>query len=126
MRKGRPFYLNLLRIRLPVGGWVSILHRVSGAALSVAVPLLLYLWMLSLRSPEGFAQVTGLLTGGAGFLLLLALVWATLHHLFAGLRHLGFDIGWGEDRVTARRTAWVTLLLALMLTGLVAVGGGVA
>lgn len=112
----RPFYLNLLRIRLPVAGWVSILHRGSGALLSLAVPALLYAFMLSLRSPADFAAVTAFLGGGIGFLLVLALIWASLHHLLAGLRHLGLDLGWGEARARARRTARLTLIAALVLT----------
>lgn len=118
----RPFYLNLLQIRLPIGGWVSILHRGSGVLLSLAVPGLLYLFMLSLESSAGFAAVTAMLGGGIGFLILLGLVWAGLHHFLAGLRHLGFDLGWGEEKLTARRSAWSVLLLVLLLTGLALLG----
>jgi len=118
----RPYYLNLLQIRLPIGGWVSILHRASGALLSVLVPLLLYGLMLSLASPEGFARVRGFLAGGPGWLIGLLVSWALLHHFLAGLRHLGFDFGWGEDRRRARQTAWLVLSLALALTALIALG----
>lgn len=121
MRAGRPVYLNLLKIRLPVGGWVSILHRASGAALSLAVPVLLYALMLSLRSEADFDRLTGFLGEGFGFLLLLLLSWATLHHLLAGLRYLGFDLGWGAQRVRARQTAMACLVLSVSLTGAVGV-----
>ncbi|TCS68607.1 succinate dehydrogenase subunit C [Sulfuritortus calidifontis] len=119
----RPYYLNLLQIRLPVGGWVSILHRASGALLSLLVPALLYGLMLSLRSAEDFARVQAWLGGGLGWLLALLVSWALLHHFLAGLRHLGFDFGWGEDRLRARQTAWLALGLALALTALIAVAG---
>lgn len=117
----RPYYLNLLRIHLPIGGWVSILHRASGVLLSFFVPFLLYGLMRSLQSPEGFAQVQGFLGGGIGWLIALLLTWALLHHFFAGLRHLGLDVAWGEGRVRARQTAWLTLGLALASTALIAV-----
>lgn len=120
----RPFYLNLLQIRLPIGGWVSILHRGSGVLLSLAVPGLLYFFMLSLESSTGFATVKAILGGGIGFLLLLVLTWAGLHHFLAGLRHLGFDLGWGEAKLTARRSAWGVLLLAVLLTGVAFLGIG--
>ncbi|NWG87461.1 MAG: succinate dehydrogenase, cytochrome b556 subunit [Hydrogenophilaceae bacterium] len=116
----RPYYLNLLQIRLPIGGWVSILHRASGALLSLLVPALLYGLMLSLQSPEGFGQVRDFLGGGIGWLLALLVSWALLHHFLAGLRHLGFDLGWGEGRLRARQTAWLVLALALVLTALIA------
>ncbi|MDD5365468.1 MAG: succinate dehydrogenase, cytochrome b556 subunit [Gallionellaceae bacterium] len=122
MAKTRPIFFNLFQMKLPIGGWVSIFHRVSGAALSLAVLPVLYAWMLSLRSPEDYAAVTGFLSGWFGFLILLGVVWATLHHLLAGLRHLGFDFGWGEGRERARLTAWAVLLAALALTGLFALG----
>jgi succinate dehydrogenase / fumarate reductase, cytochrome b subunit len=112
MSAERPFFLNLMTIRLPVGGWTSILHRVSGAMLAVVVPAMLYLLMLSLRSPEDYARAAGWLGGPLGWLVSVGLVWGLLHHFFAGLRHLGFDLGWGEERERARQTAWASLLLA--------------
>jgi succinate dehydrogenase / fumarate reductase, cytochrome b subunit len=50
----------------------------------------------------------------------LGLLWALLHHLFAGLRHLGFDIGWGEEKQRARLTAKLAMAAAILLVGLVA------
>lgn len=116
MKPQRPFFLDLTAIHLPIGGFVSILHRASGALLSLAVPFLLYGLMLSLESPEQFQRVQGWLHGGLGGLLAIMLLWALLHHLLAGLRHLGFDVGLGEGRATARRTAWASLIAALVLT----------
>lgn len=120
MTNPRPFFLNLVTIALPVGGWVSILHRASGAALAVVAPALVYLLMLSLESPAGFAQATAWLGSGLGLLVSLGLIWATLHHFVAGLRHLGFDVGLGESRLAARRSAWATLAVTLSATGLIA------
>lgn len=122
MTPRRPYFLNLMQIKLPIGGWVSIFHRVSGAAMSLAVPLVLYAWMLSLKSEDGFLAVSGFLAGGLGWLMGFGLLWALLHHFFAGLRHLGFDLGWGEDRERARLTAWAALFAGLGLTGLFALG----
>ena len=110
----RPYFLNLLRIWLPIGGVVSILHRASGALLSLAVPFLLYALSLSLQSVEGFARVQVFFAGGFGWLLMSLLAWAGLQHFLAGLRHLGFDFGYGERLAAARRTAWGTLVLAAL------------
>ena len=115
MPNQRPFYLNLLQIWLPVGGYVSILHRASGVLLSLAIPGLIWAWSVSLSSAEGFASVQGALQGGPGLLIGCVLLWAFLHHLLAGLRHLGFDLGWGESRLAACRSAWLTLLLSITL-----------
>lgn len=116
----KPIFFNLLKMRLPIGGWVSILHRGSGVLLALALPGLLYGFMLSLRSEADFALVSQFLAGGLGWLIGLALLWALLHHFFAGLRHLGFDLGWGEALRPSRRSAWAALLLGLLLTVLIA------
>lgn len=129
MNRPRPFFLDLLAIRLPIGGVVSIMHRASGAFLSLAVPCLLYTLMLSLRSPEDFARVQAFFGGGLGWLIGLGTLWALLHHFFTGLRHLGFDIGWGEEKMRARLTAKLAMAAAISLVGLIALlslAGGAA
>lgn len=123
MNRQRPFFLDLLAIRLPVGAVASIFHRASGALLALAVPALLYALMLSLRSAEDFRTLAQWMESGFAKLLMLACVWALAHHFLAGLRHLGFDIGWGEDRTTSRFTARLSLFLALGITALVALWG---
>lgn len=120
INRQRPFFLNLLAIRLPIGGVVSILHRASGALLSVAVPFLLFLLSRSLHSPYYYERVTGIFSHGLGWLIGLGLIWALLHHFLAGLRHLGFDFGLGESKARARQTAWLSLALAIAVVGLIA------
>lgn len=120
MKRERPYFLDLVAIRLPMGGVVSILHRVSGTALSLAIPALLYALMLSLRSPEDFQRVADWFGGWFGWLIALGLIWALLHHFLAGLRHLGFDLGCGEGKEVARKTAWGSLLAAVGATALIA------
>lgn len=115
----RPFFLDLARIRLPIGGLVSIFHRASGALLSLAIPVLLYFLMLTLRSAEDFQRVIELFSGLAGWLAGFILTWALLHHCFAGLRHLGFDLGLGEEKHRARLSARVSLVAAILLSLLV-------
>ena len=52
----RPVYLNLAKIKLPVPGLMSIMHRISGVLMVLAIPFVIYLMERSLSSPEGFAQ----------------------------------------------------------------------
>jgi len=121
MRAARPYHLDLFRIRQPIGAWVSILHRLSGAVLALAVPVLLYAFMLSLRSEPDFDRLIAFLQGGVVHSLLLGTIWATLHHLLAGLRHLGLDLGRGAQRARARQTALACLVLGVGLTGAIAI-----
>ncbi len=120
MKPERPYFLDLAAIRLPIGGMVSILHRVSGVVLSLALPCLLYTLMLSLRSPDDFRRVADGFGGFFGWAISVSLIWALLHHFLAGLRHLGFDLGWGEDKEAARKSAWFSLLAAAGVTVLIA------
>ncbi|MFN7014923.1 MAG: succinate dehydrogenase, cytochrome b556 subunit, partial [Bacteroidia bacterium] len=58
MNKTRPKHLDLLRIKLPLPGIVSILHRISGALLFLALPLLLLMLDQSLRSIETYTSLS--------------------------------------------------------------------
>ena len=108
----RPVYLNLLRIHLPLAGWVSILHRVSGALLFAVLPLGVWALSVSLSGEAGFRRVADGMTQPLTKLFLLFLTWAFAHHLFAGLRHLALDVRWGVDLYRARQTSIAVLLPA--------------
>ncbi len=116
IKKKRPVYLNLAQIRLPLPGFVSILHRISGALLFLAGVWLLFMLDRSLSSEAGFETVRRY----AGFTLvklaLLGLIWAYCHHFCAGVRYLLLDLDKGADLATARMTSWIVLAASLVLT----------
>ncbi len=116
MKKQRPKYLNLVEIRLPLPGFVSILHRISGAGLFLMLPFLLYLFASSLGSPESFAAYKALVAHPLVKLILLGLLWAYLHHFCMGIRFLFLDLHIGLDLPTARATSWAVLAVSLPLT----------
>lgn len=120
VRKPRPKYLNLqaliFEIRLPVTGWISILHRISGALLFVALVWLLWMLDLSLSSEAGFAKVKHYAGLAPVKLALLALVWAFCHHFCAGIRYLFLDMDKGVDKETARLTSWISFGASFALT----------
>jgi succinate dehydrogenase / fumarate reductase cytochrome b subunit len=123
-KKIRPKYLNLsailFEIRLPVPGWVSILHRISGALLFFPFTAwVLYLLDTSLRSEQGFQYVkTQYLDLMAVKLGLLVLIWAYCHHFCAGIRYLLLDLDKGIELRTARITSWLVIGVSLALTAL--------
>ena len=117
MIKPRPVYLNLVQIRLPLPGIVSILHRVSGAALFVVgIPLAWYGLQVSLTSPEAYARLTAALAHPAAKLVLIGLIWSYLHHLCAGIRFLLIDLRVGDDLKPARQSSVIVLVVSLALT----------
>jgi len=118
--KKRPKYLSLqailFEIRLPLAGWVSILHRVSGVLLFLSGIWLLFLLDRSLSSEAGFRSIQHYLSFTLVKLSLLVLVWAYCHHLCAGIRFLLLDLDKGVDKASARRSSIVVLVVSLLLT----------
>lgn len=117
----RPVYLNLFKIRLPIGGVVSIFHRVTGVFLVLLLPPAIYLLQQSLESAATFDNTVRMLGSLPGRALLLIVTWMFLQHLYSGIRHLLLDIDIGIERTTARRSAWLTLVVSivtLLLIGL--------
>jgi succinate dehydrogenase / fumarate reductase cytochrome b subunit len=116
MSRPRPKYLNLIQIRLPVPGLVSILHRASGAMLFLLLPFLLVLFELSLESAQAFARFKAVSSYWAIKLIVLGLAWAYLHHLCAGIRHLALDLDYGTELAAARASSWAVLAISIVLT----------
>jgi succinate dehydrogenase / fumarate reductase cytochrome b subunit len=119
MNKKRPKHLALHQIKLPLPGIVSILHRVSGLLLFIALPLLLLMLQYSLASIETYTQLMGVLANPLLKLLQLVLLWAFLHHFCAGLRYLAVDMHLVRDLVQARNSSKVVMVVSLLLTILV-------
>lgn len=105
----RPVYLNLWRIRLPVGGVVSILHRITGVILVLLLPLGFFLLQQSLASAESYARIKQAFNSLPLRILILFVALVLLHHLLAGLRHLLLDLDIGISRVQARASAWLVI-----------------
>ena len=110
MKSRRPVFLNLLLIRQPLPAIVSILHRISGVLLFLALPVLLSLWQTSLASAESFIAVKHSMLGK--FTLFLAGC-AMIYHACAGLRFLLLDLHWGMSLPMAQRASKMVLLLGV-------------
>lgn len=120
INKPRPKFLDLTAIRLPLAGFVSILHRVSGSVLFLALPALIGLFALSLESPAGFERAAYLMRKPMIGIPLFGLAWAYLHHFCAGIRFLLLDLHIGLDKEGARKSAIAVLVVSLGLTALLA------
>ncbi len=116
MNKSRPKHLALHKIKLPLPGFVSILHRVSGVFLFFALPLLLLLFDQSLRSIETYTNLTEYLGHPILKLVLLGLMWSFLHHFCAGLRYLAIDLHWLSTLAAARASSMWVMAVSLALT----------
>ena|SRR5262245_1133661 len=121
VKRRRPLWFNLSPLNLPVPGLVSILHRVSGALLFLGLVAFLYLLELSLASESGYARAGELLRSPIAKLLVIASIWALLHHMCAGVRHLFLDVDVGTSLHAARRSALAVLVVSLAMTASIAV-----
>lgn len=128
-RNKRPEFRNINALtdlptyRLPAAGWVSILHRVSGALMFILLPFIIWMFDMSISSEISFAKFSSVFTLGLGFvpgwfmkLVVLALIWAYLHHFIAGVRHLWMDINHAVSKEFGKSSAIVVLALSLGLT----------
>ncbi|HVL59455.1 MAG TPA: succinate dehydrogenase, cytochrome b556 subunit [Burkholderiaceae bacterium] len=120
--KSRPQFRNIhvtqiLAYRLPPAGVVSILHRISGALLFlIGIPFALYLFQLSVTSEISFESYRAIVSHWFAKLVLLALIWAIVHHALAGLRHLFTDAHFWLDLAPARVSAIAVLVASVLLT----------
>lgn len=111
----RPVDLPLLKIRLPIGGIISIIHRITGVLLVLLLPLATWWLDRSLVSAQGFAEVSEMLGHPGSKLIVLLLAAILIQHLLSGIRHLLLDLHIGIDRVGARRTAWLVPMVSTVL-----------
>lgn len=118
--KERPQFLNLTQIHLPITGWVSILHRISGLVIFLALPFLFCAFEASLTSSRAFSDMKLWLANP----LVTFLAWATLsalfYHLIAGVRHILMDLGIGVSLLGGRITAALSLLTSFAGIGYLA------
>ena len=109
--RNRPKNLNLFTIRLPINAIVSIMHRMSGMALFLLLPLLLWALNASLADEQSYRNLSGLLGGEVVRLILIALSFPFFHHFYAGLRHLAMDVHWMTTLQKARLSSRLVLVL---------------
>tara|TARA_B100000446_G_scaffold53747_1_gene49969 strand:- start:4928 stop:5302 length:375 start_codon:yes stop_codon:yes gene_type:complete len=115
----RPVNLDLSTIKFPVTAIASITHRVTGVAIFLALPILLWMLDRSLASPESFADLKALMTSPLVKLVVWAILAVLLYHLVAGIRHLIMDTGVGETLEGGRRGAKLVFIISAVLILLV-------
>ena len=112
----RPLSPHLQVYRLPLAARLSILHRGTGVFLSLAA-FGLAAWLLAAAgNAEDYARFQELARSWPAKLLVLGAIFSLSLHLFTGLRHLLWDIGWGLELKRTLATNWVVVALAGITT----------
>lgn len=98
---------------------VSILHRITGAGLTlVGLPILVWWLMAIADGPDAYSEFTGLATHWAGLVVLIGLTWAFFQKAFAGIRHLVMDTGMGFELEANKLGAIATIVLSVLATAI--------
>lgn len=115
MSKNRPVNLDLRTIRQPLPAIVSISHRITGVMLFIGLIFMFILFDMSLSGAEGFTSAETIMQE---YFLAKFIAWGLLvslsFHLFAGLKHLVQDFGYGEELASADVAAKVVIAATLV------------
>jgi len=105
---------------------LSILHRVTGAALYFGT-LLMAWWLLATAAGPGAYQTFMAVAGSIpGLAVLFGFTWALLHHMLGGIRHFIWDMGHGFELAEVEYLARATLFGSLALTVVLWIAGGLS
>ena len=128
-RRPRPLSPHLQIYRPMLTMMMSIVHRITGAALYVGT-LLLAWWLIAAASgPNAYANVEWFTGSLFGQLILFGYTWALMHHMLGGIRHLiwdtlrGFEPAEREMLTLTTLVGSIALTLVLWLVGYLAMGG---
>jgi succinate dehydrogenase / fumarate reductase cytochrome b subunit len=112
----RPLSPHLQVYRPQISSVLSITHRITGASLGFGT-LLLAWWLISAATgAEAFAQAQSVLGSIPGLVVLFGFTWALFYHLCNGIRHLGWDAGYGFDIPVMERTGIAVIVVSIALT----------
>lgn len=96
---------------------VSILHRITGGALTLAGLALLVWWLLSVAAGgDAYGDFSSVAGHPLGLVVLIGITWAWFQHLLSGIRHLFMDAGQAFELGVNKKSAIATMVGSLVLT----------
>jgi succinate dehydrogenase / fumarate reductase, cytochrome b subunit len=112
----RPMSPHLQIYKPQITSVMSILHRITGCALSVG--LLMFLWFIAAIAggPESYSFFVSFSSSFLGIIVIFGFVLALSYHLCNGIRHLAWDLGFGYDIKTVTKTGYVVLVSASLVS----------
>ncbi len=112
----RPLSPHLQVYRPQITSILSILHRLTGVVLGGGTLLLAWWLIAAAVGPEAYADVEWFISSWVGRLVLLGFTFCLFYHLCNGIRHLGWDIGWGFELPVLHATGWLVVVAAMGMT----------
>jgi succinate dehydrogenase / fumarate reductase, cytochrome b subunit len=121
VNKKRPVNLDLSTIKLPITGFASFFHRVSGILLFAGMAFLLWMLDSSLDSQESFAAVRDMSSNPICKFVLFVVLAGLAYHMVMGIRHLIMDFGVGESLKGGQLGAKIAFVIAFASIALIGV-----
>ncbi len=122
VKSARPLspHLTIYRFRPTMA--MSIVHRITGAALYVGTLLLVWWLVAAASGPDAFATASAVFGSFIGQLVLFGYTWALIHHMLGGLRHFAWDMGYADSKEMSTTLAVATLVGSVTITVLLWLG----
>lgn len=114
MHQNRPVNMDLTSLKFPTTAIVSILHRLSGIGIFILLPLALYLLSMSLHSHSSYDYLQSMLALHTTKFGLWVFLSSLAYHVIAGVRHIILDMGFGEGIQSAKFSAMIVLITAII------------
>jgi succinate dehydrogenase / fumarate reductase cytochrome b subunit len=108
----RPLSPHLQIYRPQITSVLSIVHRITGVALTAGTLLLTWWLVAAAYGPDAFTDAQAFVGSWFGQLLLWAFTFALFYHLGNGIRHLAWDFGWGFELSKVRASGFAMLAFA--------------
>jgi len=112
LNDNRPLSPHLQHYKLPLTALLSISHRITGVINSFAIVLLVLLIAAASGTPDSYAFMSGIANSWFGKLVLFGFTLTLYYHLCNGIRHLFWDVGYGFELETAKKSGIVCLAAA--------------
>lgn len=118
-RGNRPLSPHLSIYRQQLSMITSITHRITGVGLMLGAVLVVWWFLAASTNASYFAMADAFLTSWFGSLILIGSLWALSYHFCNGIRHLFWDVGYGLELETAKKSGIAVLVGSVLLTAIV-------
>ena len=120
----RPLSPHLTIYRPMLSMMMSIVHRITGAALYIGTLLLVWWLLAAVSGPAAYAAFQSAAASFIGRIVLFGYTWALIHHMLGGLRYLIWDTGRGFGAAEREWLVRANLVGSILLTIILWVVGG--
>lgn len=116
MTSEKPLSPHIQIYRWEITMLISILHRAAGIAMVAGAALVVWMLLALAMGPSAYECFHKFITSPMGTLMMFGWTGAVFLHLANGIRHLFWDVGYGYAIPVARRSGFLVLAFAVVMT----------